>query len=360
LKTNGKLIQAIESRDIEKLNNNGTIDEGLVYFHSLEGEYIVGYVYKKGEVVKKIVPKKKINKAAIFSLFMFYNGCDENYASGRFCNDLLEGIEIRSTGRRTLYYFFTREYSSFEYSGGGDSTGEGNGDNDNGGGSGDRENSDDNNSTDDIIDNTNNECVSDIIKKLQEKDKFKSLVPDLTGVSHLSQTILDLFGGCKNYDLEIKIAELGRDIQGNYKNAQTNGFESITLDDDLVDEATKLSIAKTLIHESMHVFINYNINKRDTNSALYKSLEEYYIKYNNEPNLSQHNFFSQYVEALAYSLAAYDSHRQDISYYTKLSWGGLEYSDTYKDKTQSQKDEIQKIINNERFAENNAKGTKCE
>jgi hypothetical protein len=307
LKTNGKLIQAIESRDIEKLNNNGTIDEGLVYFHSLEGEYIVGYVYKKGEVVKKIVPKKKINKAAIFSLFMFYNGCDENYASGRFCNDLLEGIEIRSTGRRTLYYFFTREYSSFEYSGGGDSTGEGNGDNDNGGGSGDRENSDDNNSTDDIIDNTNNECVSDIIKKLQEKDKFKSLVPDLTGVSHLSQTILDLFGGCKNYDLEIKIAELGRDIQGNYINAQTYGIESITLDNDLVDDATKLSIAKTLIHESMHVFINYNL-KTNRTSDLATSLTKYYnefIKDNPKAiaeNLTHHNFMSQYVDALAYSL----------------------------------------------------------
>lgn len=211
---------------------------------------------------------------------------------------------------------------------------------------------------DDIIDNTDNVCVSNIIEKLQEKDKYKSLVPDLEGISHLSQIVLDLFGECKNYDLEIKIDELGTGPNGGQINAETKGIESITLDEDLIEDATKLSIAKTLIHESMHVFINFKINKRDLKSDFYKSLEEYYSKYNTG-NLAQHQFMSQFVDALAYSISAYDNHTQDISYYTKLSWGGLEQSDTYKAFTESEKNEIQKIIKNERDAKKDAKSTKC-
>ena len=88
-----------------------------------------------------------------------------------------------------------------------------------------------------------------------------------------------------------------------------------------------------------------------------KVLSEYYKKYNNDNNLTQHNFMSQFVEALAYSLSAYDFHKQDMSYYEAMSWGGLESSDAYK--ALSNKDEIQKIIKNERYSRRGAKSTKC-
>lgn len=65
----------------------------------------------------------------------------------------------------------------------------------------------------------------------------------------------------------------------------------------------------------------------------------------------------QFVETIAYSLAAYDSHRQSIEYYTKLSWGGLETSSAYEQL--ENKSETQNIILNERFNKNNAKGTPC-
>ncbi|MGG8498164.1 hypothetical protein ACQY1Q_17320 [Tenacibaculum sp. TC6] len=48
-----------------------------------------------------------------------------------------------------------------------------------------------------------------------------------------------------------------------------------------------------------------------------------------------------------------------MDYYTAMSWGGLESSETYKALDQNKKDEIQKIINNERYAKNDAKSTKC-
>ncbi|MGG8495378.1 hypothetical protein ACQY1Q_03095 [Tenacibaculum sp. TC6] len=220
------------------------------------------------------------------------------------------------------------------------------------------------NYVDDIINNTNNPCVTNIIKALQEKDTNKAIVPDLAGASHLSQMVLDLFGECTNHDLEIKIAQLGTNSQGFPLNAKTDGIESITLDIDLVNDATQLSIAKTLIHESLHAFINLKMYE-DRRSGLAVLLNSYYQKYrNNYPhdianNLTQHKFMAEFVEALAYSLSAYDNHRQPMDYYKAMAWGGLESSDTYKALDQDKKDEIQKIINNERYAKNDAKSTKC-
>ncbi len=210
---------------------------------------------------------------------------------------------------------------------------------------------------DDIIDNTNNPCVSAIIKALQEKDMKGALVPDLEGMGHLSQMVLDLFGECSNYDLVIDVAQL--DAIGTNVNAETDGIESITLDTDLVKDATQLSIAKTLIHESLHAFINLNLDKYNRNKTFIQAIEVYYTKYNDDSNLSQHSFMSQFVEALAYSLSAYDNHQQPMEYYTAMSWGGLESSDTYKALSSSEKTTIQKIINNERYAKSDAKSTKC-
>ena len=210
---------------------------------------------------------------------------------------------------------------------------------------------------DDIIDETNNPCVSTIIKALQEKDMKGALVPDLEGMGHLSQMVLDLFGECSNYDLVIDVAQL--DAIGTNVNAETDGIESITLDTDLVKDATQLSIAKTLIHESLHAFINLNLDKYNRNKTFIQAIEVYYTKYNDDSNLSQHSFMSQFVEALACSLSAYDNHQQPMEYYTTMSWGGLESSDTYKALSSSEKTTIQKIINNERYAKSDAKSTKC-
>lgn len=93
-------------------------------------------------------------------------------------------------------------------------------------------------------------------------------------------------------------------------------------------------------------------------NILKKYYDYYRVKYpNNASNLTAHQFMSQYVEALAYSLSSYDNHRQSMSYYKALSWGGLEGSTAYQDLTN--KAEIQKIIENERLAQKDAKSTKC-
>ena len=112
----------------------------------------------------------------------------------------------------------------------------------------------------------------------------------------------------------------------------------------------------------MHTFINYS-RKVNRTSDLTTDLNALYQKYKNQGNfdgvannLSQHEFISQYVEALASSLAAYDNHQQSKEYYTMLSWGGLETSPTYQ--ALPNKNKIQTAINNERYGK--AKGKKCD
>ncbi|WP_417800116.1 hypothetical protein [Tenacibaculum sp.] len=211
-----------------------------------------------------------------------------------------------------------------------------------------------------IIDNTNNPCVSAIIKALQEKDMKGALVPDLEGMGHLSQMVLDLFDHSQTYNLTFNIGQLnniGSGVSGN-----TNGFD-ITLDTDLVKDATKLFIAKTVIHESFHAYIHYVVreNPGSIMTTVLKKYQNFYTKSNptNAGNLTEHKFISQYVEALAYSLSSYDNHQQPMDYYKALSWAGLESSSAYQSLSNSDKTKIQNIIKNERLANSNAKSTKC-
>ncbi|MGQ3678865.1 hypothetical protein [Tenacibaculum discolor] len=208
---------------------------------------------------------------------------------------------------------------------------------------------------DDIIDNTNNPCVSAIIKALQEKDMKGALVPDLEGMGHLSQTILDLFDHSQTYNLTFNIGQLntlGSGVSGN-----TNGFD-ITLDTDLVKDATKLFIAKTVIHESFHAYIHYVV-RENPGSTMTSVVKKYYQIYNRDSNLSEHQFIGQYVEALAYSLSSYDNHQQPMDYYKALSWAGLESSNNYQNLSSADKTKIQNIIQNERLNKSGAKSTKC-
>lgn len=120
----------------------------------------------------------------------------------------------------------------------------------------------------------------------------------------------------------------------------------------MVNEGSDLAIAKTIIHETLHAYIQYEIDKNKyllNKNDFYQNLKIAYDNNNSNGNLSEHDFMTQFVEAMAYSLAEYDNYQQSMDYYRAMSWGGLETSSAYQAKTQQEKDNIQKIICNERF-----------
>lgn len=217
-----------------------------------------------------------------------------------------------------------------------------------------------------ILDASVNDCMKNIINALREKDTYGSLTPDIGGAHTLTSYILDIFDKNPEYHVIFKIEDLKQDENGNEINGETSNENSrstytITIDDDLIKDGTTLSIAKTIIHETMHAFLLYN-HYDGQGTEMDRLLNLLYAKYRENPNqdnLYQHEFISQYVEALAHVLAVWDNNRQSIDYYKNLSWGGLETTPTYQAFSQDRKDSIQNIINNERFSKDEATGTKC-
>lgn len=92
------------------------------------------------------------------------------------------------------------------------------------------------------------------------------------------------------------------------------------------------------------------VQKTDLYNDIKYLLDNVYNKGTNgeNRNMTEHEFMSQFVEVIAYSLAVYDNNRHPMDYYMAMSWAGLETSSLYQNKTQQEKDAIQKIINYER------------
>ncbi len=222
-----------------------------------------------------------------------------------------------------------------------------------------------------IFDQNVNDCVLEIIRKLQLKDTHASVNPDIPngGNEHIAQVILDLFDNDPTYNLRFSI-EVPRDVETNEPLPNANGqhkfiFETSTMliriNPKLVEKGTDLHIAKTIIHESIHAWIKYKFKTLSKTFALtLRDLHEKMRKEHPEiAGLTEHEFMGQIHSALAQSLAAWDFHKKTDEYYNQISWGGLEATSFYKAFTQKEKDKIQEILKNERTGNSKALGERC-
>ena len=78
------------------------------------------------------------------------------------------------------------------------------------------------------------------------------------------------------------------------------------MDKDYISSASNLAIARTIIHEVFHAYIQQNIddNRNATQkSNLVKDLDSLWkqSRYNGDMNLAQYEFMSQHVETMAHS-----------------------------------------------------------
>lgn len=219
-------------------------------------------------------------------------------------------------------------------------------------------------------------CLKNIIEQLKLKDTHASVNPDIPngGNNHIAQIILDVFDKDPDYTLYFTEA-VPRDPETNKPIPSANGQHVyvpetktmfIRINPSLIKNGTNLAIAKTVIHESIHAYINRNLKPEFRNMDFALTLNALYLKLREEnPNddnisaLTSHEFMAQFHDALAQSLAAWDFHQKPRGYYDQMAWGGLESSSFYKELTQEQKDEIQKILTNENTGHSNALGEKC-
>ncbi|MGY0408857.1 MAG: hypothetical protein ACWIPJ_10980, partial [Polaribacter sp.] len=234
-----------------------------------------------------------------------------------------------------------------------------------------------------IINELTNKCAKSIFRILQKESPLGPTVDSPIVQSFtLSGKILNMFKHSEKFNYVIK--------NGDYKynaNTQSNGDTiTTTISDSYLNKATRLSIARTMIHESVHAYILNNIKPR-VDSHFRQDIEQYALKYGyNDANRYHHEFMGKYIKAMAVSLYNWDKNNGGGNlgkdYYEAMAYGGLIYikkdlngeilrdsqnrpifedTDSFKilEPMKSQRDRIKQILTNEAQGNSNAEGNKC-
>jgi len=221
-----------------------------------------------------------------------------------------------------------------------------------------------------IIMQLTNPCAADIFKELS---KGSAYLTDMTGLGSLDifPGMLDLFEQSGQFDYRIRNGNTGSQAGGS-TSPIVNGVITITLSDDYLRTATSLSIARTIIHETVHAYLLKQA-KIQTDMNTVQLLNEYWKEYPENLPDTHHALMSQYVLGMAVSLYNWDKKygptggSLGFDYYYKMAFGGL-----LKDGTEVPLDEVKnlipsgsswseisKILENEATGNYNANGEKC-
>ncbi|GIM52202.1 hypothetical protein CAPN004_12320 [Capnocytophaga cynodegmi] len=235
---------------------------------------------------------------------------------------------------------------------------------------------------DSIINKLTDPCARKLLSQMLATNTRINFLKSVNLKSHkrtFSEHIIDMFERSSETHL---IFQNSNDT-GN-ANGSTKGT-TITLNNNYLKNATSLAIARTIIHEMVHAYLNATHRYRDgfKNKDFHKLLTDYFndnkAKYSSDPkihNRLHHEFMGQYIEAMAISLQQWDIRygtRTDLGldYYKALSYGGLfqtdangtitTETDSFKELVPNAKDrqDIANKILNEQNNNGNAKGTKC-
>ncbi|MFY9150709.1 MAG: hypothetical protein WAO52_01750, partial [Prolixibacteraceae bacterium] len=138
----------------------------------------------------------------------------------------------------------------------------------------------------------------------------------------------------------------GEQAYGNI--TDSNGSVIIDINSYYFGKVAPLAIAKTMLHESIHANLYQKLatilGKENLSN---KNFEELYRSYQETTiGTPQHDFMSKYyIPSLASALQSFDGNSLPSDYYVSLAWTGLENTSAYNNLTQSQKDEIERKIN---------------
>ena len=185
--------------------------------------------------------------------------------------------------------------------------------------------------------------------------------------------MLDLFKKSGKFDYQIQNKDLTFSLGGN-TSPIVDGVITITLSNTYLKSATSLSIARTIIHETVHAYLRKQTNPHTANDInMNQLLIEFGKKYPNSIGNTHHSLMSQYILGIAISLNNWDKKygpnggSLGFDYYYKMAFGGLikegtsEFVDEAKNLVPlgSSLSEIRKIIENEAMGNYEANGKRC-
>ncbi|WP_338221178.1 hypothetical protein [Algoriphagus sp. oki45] len=226
-----------------------------------------------------------------------------------------------------------------------------------------------------IVNRLTNPCASRTFKQLSKGSQYLTAAPNDLGALDIFPGMLDLFEQSGKFDYQIQ-----NGIVPNGANAKTdliNGMLVITIDNNYLSKATSLSLARTIIHETVHAYL-WKQTKIQSDLNSLQLLNFYWEKYKSSgdgrwPD-THHAAMSEFILGMAVSLYNWDKKHGPsggslgFDYYYKMAFGGLVRDDDPTKLIEEAKQfipkgsswaEIQKILNNEATGTNQANGTKC-
>lgn len=292
--------------------------DGMIFFHNLDGTFTGGWRYEDGKVTGWIPRLLSADEAAASEEEVFYyQMMPATYSIKGICQTRSGGAGGGSIGGGT----------------GGGSTSGGN-----------------NPAPDPKVDVDqsvkNDPRVNKILNKLMEE-----------GDSYLNKLIARYQGG-SYFNLTFKIdgsAFVGEFSKSNGLCYYDKNGATIYLRPGYLEGAKAIEVARTLLHEGLHAYINSIAFQENPNLAV-NSLDQAWINY--EKSSPHHELMAtREVDNIARELER--MHRSEpeyakgwdndvapqdrIWYYRKLVWKGLEDTQAYKDISMADKDKMEKI-----------------
>lgn len=167
-----------------------------------------------------------------------------------------------------------------------------------------------------IYNQLTNPCAREIFTNLKRdhlNSPFKNGNQNPLAEFDFAAEIYELFEKSKEFDLIIENGNLeGRNgsTRPIYNPATGNKEIWITLSNEYLNNATRLSIARTIIHEMVHGYIIHELysGNFEFNQFFDENFKSIYDNNNQDPNRSHHELMGAYVEMMAFSLKKWDTH----------------------------------------------------
>lgn len=146
------------------------------------------------------------------------------------------------------------------------------------------------------------------------------------------------------------IPEKGQTLPGHYNSTTGIFSDTIVIKDSLVQFGTQLGVAKTLIHELVHAYLNSilfranSLSLSQLNAISFDSIFNVYIDtlvaahqrhgmqnwVNNNPQYDHDFMADRALERMSAALAYIDDNRNTDEYYWDVTWGGIYRSKTFR------------------------------
>jgi hypothetical protein len=336
----------LEQKCFDLWNNNYLRIEkdftGLVLFHNLEGQFVKGWRYSAGEICGMLNAAQNTDTGLRLKSTGGWN-CEQETIyfmtfEDRYQTVYTNGVNPIESYSYTSVHTTEIVMSDCTYDPGTES----------GGGSTENPASD----PYDYVPTSSPISVPIVNDTVLMKNTLTRCIYGKLLESSLLQNLVSAFVGSNQYHITYTIVDniLSANGEQAYGRCTDNedGSMTVKINSYYFGKVAPVSIAKTILHESVHANIYQKVasvgglNNLSTDN--FDGLFAYYQNYG--PKNYQHPYMAQYyVPELARALQSFDGNRYSLDYYEALSWAGLHETWEWQNMTQTQRDEIERKIN---------------